>query len=1036
MPSGLPRLGLTARGLWWRRGSAATLLAVATVTIAAAALGPVYARAASESTLRDRLVSAPVTETGFNLTDVVDGSQDAAPLDAAADPPAAGALFGFPSRVAALSSQVTVAAVGGNTRQLSYVVWREGFCSHVVVLKGRCPTRAGEGMASSRTLAGGYGWKLGGTLHTDGLTVDVPGGFAGSIPEPLALTVVGLYRPKAEADPYWFGHSYFGARFGSGDKPDWVDSVFVTQSTFVSLTRPSPVGLSLDYPLDAHAVRLADEPRMREQMQALQKAHATAGTAQLQSSLLKVLDAADHERTLLEVSTTLVAAQLALLAWLVLYQVVTDAAESRGNEVALAKLRGFRPRSTVAFGLGQPLTVLVLAVPLGLLAAWLAMLFMSRWVLVPGTPVQLTWAAVAGALAGFTGAVVGAALAARRVLTRPVLEQWRRVPDVQHGTASLVVDLVLVVSAAAGLLALRASGSAGTAPRPVALVAPGLFVLAVALLGVRLLPYFGRAALGPTRASPRVGWFLAVRQVLRRPAGLRLAALLAVAVGLATFAIDGEAVAAANRDYRAGLEVGAPQVLTVQYDQAHDPVAITHAVDPHGDWAMAAATWVGSGGAVTGKVLGVDSTRLPTVAHWPSMSGFSAQDAAAQIGPSVPPPIRFTGTAIRVQVTQLSRGPGPPPNVTIEVRPGLRSPVLQRLGPLRPGSATYTAPVPCAGGCTLTRLVWDRPIDWNKVLQGSVLVTAFEAQSGGGWQPVDAGLGTSGEWRGAGSGGVSRDTLTPTPQGLRDDYSSTYGASPAIGHVDSPAPLPLIATPHAITTGGSAETVLQDSSGVSAPYQQVATVPLLPVVLDDGVVADVRYVKAQLLDFADEAGWQVWLGAQAPADAVQRLKAAGLLVQGVRTDGQRSDELGRQGPALALLLLVACAIAGAALAAGATALAVAVTGRRRAFELAALSAVGVRRRSLLRSCVGEQLILLGTGFALGLPAGVVAARLALPAIPEYSDATPVPLDYAPHAAVIAAFALAVAVLLVATAWVAGTALMRSAVPTRLREAAQ
>ena len=139
-----------------------------------------------------------------------------------------------------------------------------------------------------------------------------------------------------------------------------------------------------------------------------------------------LLDAADHERGLLQVSTTLVAAQLALLAWLVLFQIVTDSAESRGNEVALAKLRGFRGRSTLAFGLGQPVAVLAVAVPVGLLLAWAAVAAMSRWVLVPGTPVQMTWAAVLGALVGFTGAVVGAALAARRVLTRPVLEQWRQ----------------------------------------------------------------------------------------------------------------------------------------------------------------------------------------------------------------------------------------------------------------------------------------------------------------------------------------------------------------------------------------------------------------------------------------------------------------------------------------------------------------------------------------------------------------------------------------------------------------------------------
>ena len=661
---------------------------------------------------------------------------------------------------------------------------------------------------------------------------------------------------------------------------------------------------------------------------------------------------------------------------------------------------------------------------------------MSRWVLVPGTPVQMTWTAVLGALVGFTGAVVGAALAARRVLTRPVLEQWRKVPDVQHGAASLVLDAVLFVGALAGLVALRAHGAAGTAPRPISLIAPGLLVLAVALLGVRLLPYVGRAALAPTRASARIGSFLAVRQVLRRPAGLRLAALLAVAVGLATFAIDGEAVAAANRDTRASIEVGAPTVLTVQYEPTHDPIAVTHAVDPQGRWAMTATRWIGNGGALTGELLGVDTSRLAAVATWPAGSGISATDAATQVGPPVPAPISFTATALRLHVTTLKRGPGPAPNVSVEVRPGPRTPVLERLAPLRDGTATYTGAVPCADGCTLTRLVWDRPIDFTAPMSGSVLVTGVDVRSGADWRPLDAALSSPGQWRGAGSGGQTNDTLTVTAQGLRDDYTSTFGASPGVGHIDSPVPVPLIATPAAISTAGGQPAALTDSSGVTAPYDQVATVPLLPVVLDTGAVVDVRYVRAQLLDFADDATWQVWLGPDAPADAVQKLEKGGLLVQSVQTQGQRRDVLGRQGPALALLLLVACAIAGAVLAAGATALAVAVTGRRRAFELAALAAVGVQRRPLLRSCVGEQLILLGTGFAIGLPAGVVAARLALPAIPEYSDQTPVPLDYAPHVAVVVAFAVVVGLVLVVTAWVAGRTLMRSAVPTRLREAAQ
>jgi len=67
--------------------------------------------------------------------------------------------------------------------------------------------------------------------------------------------------------------------------------------------------------------------------------------------------------------------------------------------------------------------------------------------------------------------------------------------------------------------------------------------------------------------------FLAARQVARRPAGLRLAAMLAVAVGLASFGVSGEAVAAGNRDARAQAELGAQRVVAMQFERGVDPVA-------------------------------------------------------------------------------------------------------------------------------------------------------------------------------------------------------------------------------------------------------------------------------------------------------------------------------------------------------------------------------------------------------------------------------------------------------------------------------
>jgi hypothetical protein len=58
----------------------------------------------------------------------------------------------------------------------------------------------------------------------------------------------------------------------------------------------------------------------------------------------------------------------------------------------------------------------------------------------------------------------------------------------------------------------------------------------------------------------------------------------------------------------------------------------------------------------------------------------------------------------------------------------------------------------------------------------------------------------------------------------------------------------------------------------------------------------------------------------------------------------------------------------------------------------------------------------------------------MPIIPEFADTTAVPLAFSPHVAPTALFAAAFVALLVLTAIVAARALMRIAVPARLREA--
>jgi predicted lysophospholipase L1 biosynthesis ABC-type transport system permease subunit len=164
------------------------------------------------------------------------------------------------------------------------------------------------------------------------------------------------------------------------------------------------------------------------------------------------------------------------------------------------------------------------------------------------------------------------------------------------------------------------------------------------------------------------------------------------------------------------------------------------------------------------------------------------------------------------------------------------------------------------------------------------------------------------------------------------------------------------------------------------------------------------------------------------------LRAAGLDPTSTRSEAGRVRSLSRQAPALALLLLLGCAVAGAVLAAGGTAFSISAAARRRSYEIAALRAVGTDRGALLRAGVLEQLLLLGAAVVLGVPTGLLAARLAMPIIPEFADHTPITLRYVPQWLPTMGFAAAFVLLMVLTAFLAGRGLLRIAMPSRLREA--
>ena len=1025
----VPSLTLVLRALWFRRGVSLAVLLVATITTAAAAAGALYQRAGGESVLRDALVAAPVSTSGVDVS-YADVPQNDPMRTLREQIARAGVPFAHTRAVPSL--QNTVRTNGANGAARTRVLWRDGACTHLRVVKGRCPRGPTEALVSTRmSRTGGFG--LGDPIVAcPGAPVTFqacaePGGV-------VSLTVVGTYSLPG-ADPYWFDGAYFDAHAGNADLPDTYDATFVTRDGMTDFPENANITAGVQYLLDPTLVRLDDEPRLRRQTESFVAAlQAGPDGTQALTKLSPVLDQADRDRRDLGRSVLVVTLQLVALAFVVLRLVVADASEARGSEVALAKLRGYRAGPTLLLGLLEPVVLLVLAVPLGILAAEAGVRLLGAEVLAKDTPVDLRLPSVLAALGALAGGLLAAAYAGRRVLTRPVLEQWRRTGDLPPGRAALAAEAVVGTGAVLALVWMVSHGTLEEGTRSaLPLLVPLLLVVVIALLGTRLLPALCRALVRRTRASSRLGPFLAVRTVARRPAGLRLAALLAVAVGLATFAVDGSLVAAGNRAERASTDVGAPTVLVVRTEESSDDLrALVRRLDPHGDWAMAAEVWLPFGG-LRGTVLAVDSQALPHVAHWRSdFADVSLPRLAARLGGDVPPPVRLDGDQVGLDLTPVTM-PTPTRSVQAYVATA-RGAVHLPLGELRPGRHRYTAALPpCpAAGCTLLGLVVPHEGPVGSEARGTLRLDGVAARRGGAWRPVPVDLAQDGGWHQQLVSSSANSTVTAAASGVT--WRFDVGGGEDVTLLRSALPWPLrISAGEGMVLEPTNPTV-SDFDALAVPLD-VQPVSVVPQQGRESSLVDLRSARLAMPRFEEFATQQVWLSEDAPHDAVARLRDAGLQVVETRTTSARRALLDRSAPALGLLLFAFAAAAAAVLAAGATAVALYLSGRRRSFELAAMLVVGAPRRSLLAAAVGEQLLVLGSALVLGVVGGLGAALLVLPAVPELPAGGAAALRYAPHLGGLTLFLVALTAVVLTTAAGAAAGLLRAARPGLLREAA-
>jgi hypothetical protein len=977
------------------------MLAVATVGIGAGTFGPIYLHGADQSVLQAALHNALPANIGLSLdagTNRITPSQMTSAATSAPRTADGARLFGSPI----ITTDRPLTAYVGHQPYGADLISRTGICDHLVFAAGTCPTAKGTAAVSTRSAA-----TLGLHVGQHDL-VTLPHSSL-----PVSLTIVGLYKtPNVEA-PYWWGlgQGYFGFGFGSSLEPE-VDDYVTSQQTALALTARGLAPLLAQMPLDANLITTGNVHPIEASLRSYEDRLRADDDIVASSEVTQPVASADQNEHTTNTVVEVVLGQLILLALLVLFSVAVRTAESREPDVRLAELRGYPFGARAAVALLEPVAVLTAALPLGIVLAWVVAVLLQPSLLPQGGSATLVPLAFGGALLTFAAGVLATVFGARGLVRRPagagaVTDRGRTL------VAGLALDVAIVVVAVVAFIEVAVSGvSAGRHTDPLAALAPGFLALGLGVAIARAVPLLSWTLVGRTRNSRRVGFSVAVRRLARLSELSRHVVVLAIAIGLAIFAVSGWAVAARNRTEQALFEVGASRVLTVDAKPGVDFLTSVRQADPSGKDAMAVVVE----NASDGTTVAVDASRLAAVASWPvGLSPQSASQVATELTEAPAPEVLVSGSALRV-TADLSTAITPEPQIDATVfDTTYQNASVITLGALQPGSHQYSGSM--AGDCSPTCRLVGLSFTWvppalSSATQITIPVTISgiaEQKSGGAWTPLAAGLARPDDW--VATSGSS--DLAPSAAGLSVRATvDIYGGSTEIGPNDVATDLP------AVLAGGSGPTpalgVGLDGSTIN--LQPVTTVDSLPgTEVSGAAMVDLsqaeRLLSVPMLGTVD----QVWLSSNAPSDIEDRLAARGVAVLSSRTATEQDAALASGGISLAYQFFFMASLISAALAIASTAFVLVAAARRRTAEFAALSAVGVRRTVLL-----EQSIVVAAGVVAGVAAGVLTVSAALPSIPEFVDLpSGPPLQYSLPLGPFGLGVLATVVALVGTVLVTG-----------------
>ncbi|MFB9442842.1 hypothetical protein Dvina_15330 [Dactylosporangium vinaceum] len=881
-----------------RLGRALTVALLTALATVAAVAAPVYVARTDRQIVDTAVAQATTKERNIQVSGGVDAGSDGR-IPATFERLGSGWVDapGYTSVFRAQFAAQSEATPIVDADQLSRVVFRESLCEHVVVVAGRCLMGTGDAVLSV-----GAGDRLkvkpGDAVGLTGSVFDAISNRYLAAGPPTPITVVGIVRARDGTEPYWGS----GGALTDADGPAY----YVDRRTLATFSRgselqtydayPQPGAISVEH-LDALRAWVEDSGRRNN------------SGARLTTDLGALLDRIDERRADVRATVPFAVAPVLVLAWAVIILAVAAATRARRFEHGIIALRGVSRPNRWWLATGETLLPMLLGAVAGFTAV-------GGWT-TPGAPLYAAVAVVGAVLAGL---VVGV-----RTVSGPVAALLRRV-DVRSGRWGARIAVFAAVAAAAATFQLR-GGSGGVAG-----VAPALVLLAIALLTAVVAPLLAARLGASALRRGRLTGALAGLSLARRPSAARLLAVLVVALSSLAFAAAAVTQADQRRADQAQQAMGASTVLSVGATTRHALLEAVHAADPDGRYAMAVVPIPGG--------LAVDSPRLAVAGNdgWAApLRPVAPADSATVTGTTLDLDITVTlldrtDDAFAAVVAPLNGRP----NATVE------------FGAVKAGRHTYSAAMPCAGGCRLIQLAFRLAPYAGPALE----LTLHNAPTTTWQSPPGATVTVQGQ-----------DVAMKLPPGPDAGTGVLRpGSGPAVLPVVSTGPLP----PTGLLTVFDRQRQL--------PAKVVATVPRLPRLGTDGLLVDLESADRLSIDSA-ATGAEVWLAADTPQPVLDAIAAHGVTIDARRTVADARAALAGEGSALGLRFYLVAGVLAVVLAAAAL-LSGTVEGASN--DLRTLRGQGLAaRRARLVEPLAAVLLVLFAG-VVAVPATVAAWAAAAP----------------------------------------------------------